>query len=196
MALVWVAYLNLFLWEFRSHRRVRVFIQLHGGYDGDARFRIINMSDKPVSVASVLLYVARRGNARTVEVTGRDLAGGARGENEHVPRFPGSLGSGESFDLGSAAQLLAVGERSVQPGREPDAERAPDDPSCFELRLVLQHGASDYPGAVMRPFRFERLEQGWRVVPDGTTRLWYSRRGRKVADQWLECTPGFRNERS
>ncbi len=177
MAAVWIAYLNLFLRQIRSHQRVRVFIQLHGGYDTEAGCRIVNLSDKPVGLASVQVCLDWSEDRRVVEVTGRELTDDSAGA------LPKPLRSGESFELGTVHELLAAASGELT--AEEPADGA-GELEGFEVRLVIQHGGSEHPGAALRSFRLERRGGTCRVTPEPSTHLWYARRGRKLAARWLD----------
>lgn len=186
MAVVWIAYLNVFLREFKSHYRARLFIQLHGR-DVDAPCVLVNMSDKAVSIASVQLRLRydkeEDGNDRVVDVTNAGLL-----RDTSSAGVPAALRSAEFVNLGGFGELVAL----ACDGRQHDGpvEGLPEGLCGVEVRGVIQHGASDHPGAVCRSFAVERDGAKWLVTPDGGTRMWYSRRGRRLAETWMQASEG------
>lgn len=182
MSLIWLAYLNLFLREFKSHRRTRVFLQLHDGYGLNAACRVLNMSDKPVSISWMQLVLDLDDDEWVLELTDTDL-GVAAGRREPVPA---SLKTAEALELGSLDGLLA---RAVQrqTGRDVDLDDGLlERLGGFRIRMAVLHGASDHPGAVQRTFAIEHRQAGWRVEPQGDTQLYYARRGRRLVKAWKD----------
>lgn len=183
LALIWVVYLTLFYRQLRNYYTIRVFVQQHGGYTLASRCNLTNLSDKPVSLASLQCCLNLGGEERIVDLTGIQGPGGSEGYHPHDV-----IGAGESLTLGTFEHLLAAVVREA-PGIGTEQKLTDDDLEtieAFQLRVAIIHGGSAEPAAVQRTFRVDRGEAGWGIVPDGNTVQFSSRGGRRRAREWIQ----------
>lgn len=119
-ALIWIAYLQLFLSSYRRQRRPMIMIEIGGGIGMRSLAYVGNLGFEPLYVSNVFVKATTSdGSAHEAVVTDRDELSEKELNNPLEATNQGPLNSGESFCIGSFGTLLGrvkrqSGERFVE----------------------------------------------------------------------------------
>ena len=145
-ALVWVAYLQLFLTSLRRQRRSQILINRGVGAGVDARCFVGNLGHEPIYVLELIGELEADGRRLDAVITDRSDLSRAEVNDPREAANQGPLKSGESYDAGS---FRDIADRVL---------RAHDAPpgGAFDrvaLTVVAATAASGEPVAARRSYR-------------------------------------------
>lgn len=162
--LVWLCYLQLFLYGFRRRRRCKILINMGGHSSLKARCLICNMSEEPVYVMSLLAVVTTPSATWRHPVTEYEFDNDAP-----LPEGPGQVSRqgplrvGDCRDVGSFADLVERA-RHAHGDWQPEESLSRDSrPTEIKLVVLAIYGSEDLPVAADRCFRL--------VDDDGVQRI-------------------------
>lgn len=147
---VWVVYLQVFVSNYRRQLRATLLITRGAGSGLEARCFLSNMSSGPVHVASVLVRLETSDGPLIRPVT--DM----RHPEGEIPADPlertrqGPLGSGETRDLGSFANLIRHALRTKSEDSIPDELHT--EVRSIMVEIVGHYGSEDLPIGARRLF--------------------------------------------
>lgn len=176
MLLVWVAYLQLFLVNFRRQRRPYILVNRGAGRDLDARCLIGNMSSESIYVESIIATLHdddRTTSCGVTDVVRRD--GGPPGEDPRRETRQGPLPAGGYMDVGSFRGMLD------QLAQSADAENCvPDRPFEIEVLVIADYASENLVVGARRSFDVEKRPSRFLLKPrtPGTKQI-RSRRERR-----------------
>lgn len=162
--LVWLFYLQLFLYSFRRRRRCKILISMGGQDTLGARCLICNMSEEPVYVLSLLAAVTTPTGTWQSPVTEYEFADNAA-PPEGLDRASrqGPLRVGDCRDVGSFAQLLERARHTHGDWQPEQSLSRESRPTEVKLVVLAIYGSEDLPVAAERCFRL--------VDDNGTERM-------------------------
>lgn len=190
--LVWLVWLQLMYNDYRRRRQPRMLIHQTEGFRPNSHCLLVNLSEAVIHVECVrAVSIGDSGESSIslgsqVELTPDGDLGPA--ELENMIR-QGPLRQGEFMRLGSFEEIL---ERVAGTSPTDGSVLGPDDlPGVHrvEIRVVAVYGRSDRSVGASRRFDLhsDTEDDTVRVRPvDTYTNQLYNRRGRKLAEQWLE----------
>ncbi len=106
LMVVWIVYLNLFLYDIRRTKRPMIFISRSAGTDERARLFISNMGAEPIYVTALIADVRCGGRRISATITENDEIGEDQITNPSAATNEGPLGSGDYMDAGSFKALM------------------------------------------------------------------------------------------
>ncbi|MGZ9812359.1 hypothetical protein ACXN5S_18005 [Pseudoroseicyclus sp. H15] len=179
MLVIWVVYLQVFLFTYLRARRPRVNITRGRGSDMDALCLVSNMSQEPVYPQSIYCTINGPDGDCSATITDRDLL--RAGESEDTPGVTsqGPLGQGQFMSLGPFRRMLEI--TLEQSGEGPcELSEVSDQIEGFEIMVISAFGGDDLEIAATRAFRVDQRGDPWAVIPvHPQTRQISSRRERK-----------------
>ena len=135
-ALVWIVYLQLFLFSFLRQRRPEILISRGAGVGFEARCFIANLSLEPIYISQLLMSVDTADNGTLhAAITDREAMSDDQIRDPKQATNQGPVRSGDSFDAGCFADMA----RRVLKANGCDEETSV---KSFELTVVAQHAAS------------------------------------------------------
>ena len=162
--IVWLCYLQLFLYGFLRRRRCKILINMGGSDSLNARCLICNMSEEPVYVMSLLAAVTTTEGTWRQSITDYEFDDTTPPPDApHQVSRQGPLRVGDCRDVGSFAELV---ERARHAHGESDpVERLVRERRPTEIKLVVVaiYGSEDLPVAAERCFRL--------IHDEGTQRI-------------------------
>jgi len=192
MVLIWLVYLQIFLFQYKRANRPLMVIHHAQGSDPDAACMLVNMSQEPVHVLSVMAKVTTQDKSYVLPVTEYQRLT-VDDQNVQGRLRQGPLQSGEYLLLGTFEEII-LGERSKESGQAGDLRQA----TRLELRIAAVHGPSRYHIGARRHFRIETGNGKPCIIPEGLyTEQLASRRSRKLVQRWVEeqISPVSANQR-
>lgn len=172
--LVWLAYFQLFFYQYLRQHRPRLLLHVAPGEGLDGSCLLVNMSQQIVHVVCILA-VAQRGEAETVrQVTGYRRIAAQQESSAQIETAikQGPLSPGNFIVLGTFRELLE--------------DATPEPADALELRVVAHLGSQDAPVGARRRFRVVREGQEPRLEVAAATEQLSRRRERREVRGWLE----------
>ncbi len=172
MLIVWAAYLQLILFQFRATRRSSILITRAAGRGMRSRCLITNMSTLPIYVTSLIgkLHIA----GREIELPLTDLQELPEdlGKDPRSSMAQGSLNTGEYMNIGHFDDII---RRMLEANDETEIQATEVD--RIELTVAAFHGWEDLPVGAVRRFRIQvRSDEVAKVQPIGLATEQISRR--------------------
>lgn len=143
MLAVWIAYLQLFLANFRKQRRPNILINFGAGSGLSARCLVSNMSSEAIYIESIIAKLEGDGTTQTCAVTDLEDLGAERVlEDPKQGTRQGPLASGGYMDIGEFRDLI---ERVLRSNGTPDDGRPPSlvGGRVFELQVIANYGSEN-----------------------------------------------------
>lgn len=191
--LVWIVWLQLMYSDYRSRRQPRMLIHRTHRPGPDSNCLLVNLSQEIIHVVCVQALARSDGDDKLI-VLGSESANIQSldtGEFENI-LSQGPLRPGEFLRLGSFEQMLE--ELTQQAPADESEQLSPEavkGVNMMEIRVVGVFGNSDKSIGALRRFEIESEDGSLRVEPkDVYTKQLYSRRRRRVTEEWLrDCRP-------
>lgn len=143
MLAVWIAYLQLFLANFRKQRRPNILINFGAGSGLSARCLVSNMSSEAIYIESIIAKLEGDGTTQTCAVTDLEDLGAERVlEDPKQGTRQGPLASGGYMDIGEFRDLI---ERVLRSNGTPDDGQPPSlvGGRVFELQVIANYGSEN-----------------------------------------------------
>lgn len=143
MLVVWIAYLQLFLANFRRQRRPNILINFGAGSGLSARCLVSNMSSEAIYIESIIAKLEGDGTTQTCAVTDLEDLGAERIlEDPKQGTRQGPLASGGYMDIGEFRDLI---ERVMRSNGTPDDGQPPSlvGGRVFELQVIANYGSEN-----------------------------------------------------
>lgn len=190
--IVWLVWLQLMYNDYRRRRQPRMLIHQTEGFGPNSHCLLVNLSEAVIHVECVrAVSISDSGESSISLGTDVELSSDQNLDTVELENTirQGPLMQGELMRLGSFEEIL---ERVEGASPRKGKWLGPDDlPGVhrIEIRVVAVYGRSDRSVGASRRFDlYSGTEDDTvRVRPvDSYTNQLYSRRGRKVAEKWLE----------
>lgn len=187
MLIVWIAYLHLFLVNFRRQKRSKILITIGAGRSLDAQCILTNMSAEPVYMESLIATLETSEEQWVCPVT--DVQELARDKQPSDPREltrQGPFMPGAVMDVGSFRHLIARVVRDA--GRPADSEEdLPENLTSFEIQAIADFGPDDLLVGAKRRFDLVKRDGRWFLKPQSPYTIQIrSRRERHRIKRMLE----------
>lgn len=180
MLIVWIAYLQLFVFGYIRRRRSNILINRSVAGPHDVRCLVSNMSAESIYVTSVIASIEADGRRWDCPITHSELEDEGLGSQPSSRQGP--LAPGGYRDIGSFSGFF----QRVQ-------QRAPVDPQegegcVLELRIVAYYASEDLPVGALRRFAVTRDGETLRFTPEtvGTTQIRSRRARRRIEEAVME----------
>lgn len=162
MLLVWIAYLQLFLANYKRQTQPKILINIGAGRTIDARCLLSNMSSEAIYIESLIATVETREGRWVCPVTdAQELAE----DQEHSLRdmtAQGPLKQAEVMDVGSFRDLIRqVVQKSDCPISSDD--EFPEGLTAVEIQAIADFGPDDLLVGAKRRFELVREGGAWRL---------------------------------
>lgn len=164
LLLVWLSYLQLFLYGFKRRRRCKILVNIGGGTRLSSRCLVCNMSEEPVYVLSIVATVTTAQGSRRGTVTDYEMEDEAQPTEAGQVTRQGPLRQGDCRDIGSMGQLVESARHTYGDWESPDKLDHDRWPREVKLTVVAIYGPEDLPVAAERSFKLTR-EDGQQVTP-------------------------------
>jgi hypothetical protein len=158
MLIVWIAYLQLFLANFRRQTQPKLLINIGAGRSLDARCLVANMSSDAIYVESLIATVITEQERWVHPVTDvRDLADDDGSSDPRELTRQGPLQPGAVMDVGSFRDL--VGRVVAESGHSREAAGGfPDGLRSLEIQVVADFGPDDLLVGARREFELVKRD--------------------------------------
>lgn len=185
-ALIWLAYLQLFLMSFLRQRQSVILIHRGASDDDRGRCMITNMGSEPIYVLAILAKIKVGGESFRAAVTDREELNLDSMESPLQRTTQGPLKSGEFLDAGSFRNLA---QRALwRNGRDED----PSEVDEIEVTVAAAAAHASHIAAATRTFCRIEEDRGFRVVPQTMTTRQVRRRWqrKRIVRELEDATPG------
>jgi hypothetical protein len=160
MLFVWIAYLQLFLANYKRQTRPKILINVGAGRSIDARCLVSNMSSEAIYVESLIATLETEKDRWICPVTdAQELAD----EQDHDLRsmtVQGPLKQGEVMDVGSFRDLVRHAVRESECPVPAEVE-FPEGLAAIEIQAIADFGPDDLLVGAKRRFELVREDGGW-----------------------------------
>jgi hypothetical protein len=190
IAVIWLAYLQLFLREYLGRHRPYLVIHHAQGETLDASCLLVNMSQEIVHVQCVMACVTTAEHEYTHQVTDYRRVSADDHQIENILR-QGPLQPGEYLLLGCVQDII-MGRYMNSDGEMTAASLSLriDQVLGFEIRAVALHGPSGRVAGARRRFTVEMDGEQPLIHPQTMlTEQFLSRRKRRQVLAWLHNAP-------
>ena len=188
MLVVWIAYLQVFVSNYRRQTLAKILINRGAGRGLDARCLVSNMSSEAIYLQSIILDLEFPDEQRSCPVTElEDEEDWEEPSDEGFQSRQGPLGAGQVRDMGAFRAMLAhaLGE-DQRAGTETRSDMW-DELRAFEIRIIAAYGSEDLPVGAMRRFEIVREKDGVELrPPSGEAQQIRSKRERKAIKKVLD----------
>ena len=162
MLLVWIAYLQLFLANFKRQTRPKILINVGAGRSIDGRCLISNMSSEAVYIESLIATLETDKDKWVCPVTdAQELAKDREGEaGLRQVTVQGPLKQAEVMDVGSFCDLIqhVVKESEVPVSTE---HEFPEGLAALEIQAIADFGPDDLLVGAKRRFELVKKDGAW-----------------------------------
>lgn len=107
LALIWIAYLQMFFQQMRRNRRPVILISRSAGRGPDARIFVSNMGAEPIYLVNLIADIETEKVSAVAIITDHDDISGEETGNPAEATNEGPLGSGQYLDAGSFNHLMS-----------------------------------------------------------------------------------------
>jgi len=187
MLFVWVAYLQVFVSNYKRQQRAKILINLGSGLGLNNRCLVSNMSSEAIYINSIIIEEECGGVRHSAAVTELDdIEGWEHASDINLWSRQGPLKPGEMRDMGSFASMLDHA-LNVRPRRDTEGKEALTIADAFSVVVFANYASEDLMVGARR--RFHILSDGGtvRLRPEtvGTIQI-RSRRERRKIERSLE----------
>lgn len=154
MLIVWIAYLQIFILNYRRQRRANILINVGGGTGWDTKCLVSNMSSEAIYVQGILVEAeGRHGRSACFVTELDDVEAWERPTDLNLWTRQGPLGSGEVRDMGAVRLLL---EHVLQRGQLGDgAPRRLEDIAEMTVTVCAVYTSEDLLVGARRRFQLD-----------------------------------------
>lgn len=160
MAVVWVVYLQMLLSSFLRQRRTKLMINQGAGVGLDARVFVSNLGFEPVYLLDAFLDVTTAESQWRAAITDRSELSDDQLTNPRDATNRGPLKSGESYDIGSFADLIERARRQSDNGLDTGAVKA------IRLTVVVTTAANEGFAGATRGYEIRHEDERVELHPD------------------------------
>ena len=160
MLVVWIAYLHLFLRNFKRQTRPKILINVGAGRNLDGRCLISNMSSEAIYIESLIASVETTEGRWVCPVTDAQELAEKQDQNLRSMTVQGPLKQGEMMDVGSFRDLIhRVVKQSECP--VPTEDELPESLTALEIQAIADFGPDDLLVGAKRRFELVRQNGAW-----------------------------------
>ena len=161
MLMVWLAYLHVFLSNFRRNTRSKIMISLSGDCGFKSTCLVTNMSSEAIYIQSIIIDLEAQEGRRSYPITEiESFEKWAEPSDLKIWSRQGPLGAGQARNIGTFEGMLAHAIQEENVSIEA-VERQMDGPlAALEIRVIAAYASEDLPVGAVRKFRVLRSERG------------------------------------
>ena len=160
MLLVWIAYLQLFLRNYRRQTQPKILINIGAGRSIDARCLISNMGSDAIYIESLIATVETNDGRWECPVTDAQALAQDQEQSLRNMTAQGTLKQGEMMDIGSFRDLARHVVRESDCPVPSEAE-FPEELTAIEVQAIADFGPDDLLIGAKRRFEVVREDGGW-----------------------------------
>jgi len=170
MLLVWIAYLQVFVSNYRRQRRASILINVGGGPGLDARCLVSNMSQDAIYIRSLIfdLTTAEGTSSRSVTEI-EDLEDWKGPTDLNLWTRQGPLTAGSVRDMGTFRAMLDHALRARTAPAAPSAIASVDLIEQVRVTVIAHYGPEDLLVAAEQTYTFDRRDGATWLIPQAVT---------------------------
>ncbi|MCD7058666.1 hypothetical protein [Pelagibacterium xiamenense] len=183
MLIVWITYLQVFLYSYRRQVRPKIVINRAAGSALDAHCFVSNMSSDAIYIESVLITLEVDGKTWTRAITdiGDVLDAGEQPEDPRSRTHQRPLMPGSYYVLGSFDTLINSVAKAEYDGAFADDLNGPIH---AEVMIIADYASEDLPIGAKRRFKADWRGTYWYLYPETihTTQIRSRRKRRRIIE--------------
>jgi hypothetical protein len=160
MLFVWIAYLQLFLANYKRQTRPKILINVGAGRSIDGRCLLSNMSSEAIYIESLIATLETEKDRWVCPVTDAQEPSEEEGQDLCSMTVQGPMKQGEVMDVGSFRDIIHRAVRESDCPIEAEGE-LPAGLTAVEIQAIADFGPDDLLVGAKRRFELVREDGAW-----------------------------------